>query len=75
MTAPINKENTGKKPRCFNCSKKLGILNYDCQCSNKFCAKCRLPETHNCTFNFKDSGRDKLANNLVQVVGEKVIKI
>jgi len=76
MTASIDNKNITKKyNRCFNCSKKLGVLSYDCRCDNKFCVKCRLPESHTCTFNFKESGRNQLAQSLIHVVGEKIIKI
>ena len=64
-----------KKPRCFNCRKKLGILNYKCKCNNNFCSKCRLPETHECNYDYKTEGRQQLKKRLVKVKAEKIIKI
>ncbi len=52
------------------CKSKLKLTDFDCRCSNRFCMKHRMPETHDCSYDFK---KDKI--NLVKVVAEKVIKI
>jgi predicted nucleic acid binding AN1-type Zn finger protein len=64
-----NKKNTNK---CSHspCNTKLKLTDFDCRCSNRFCMKHRLPESHDCSYDFK---KDKI--NLVKVVAEKVIKI
>ena len=40
--------------KCSYCKKKLGVVNYDCKCSekNRFCGKCRMPELHECNYDF-----------------------
>ena len=58
------------KPRCnqSECRKKLNITNgFPCRCQKVFCAKHRHPETHTCTFNYKEEGRKMLeeANPIV----------
>ena len=53
-----------------NCKTKLKLIDMKCRCSNTYCLKHRLPELHNCSYNFK---KDKV--QLVQVVNDKVIKI
>lgn len=47
----------------------------ECACKNTFCLKCRHPEDHECTFNFKKKGIDDLTKANPLVVGEKVSKI
>ena len=64
-----------EKQRCFNCNKKLKLINYSCKCEHTFCVKCRHPENHNCTFNFKLKEKELLEKNLIKVVANKIIKI
>ena len=59
--------------KCYNCKKKIGIIKHTCECNKFFCVKCRLPEYHRCTFNFKN--KDKLITKLVKVEFEKISKI
>lgn len=63
------------KEKCYNCNKKLKIISFPCDCKNTYCQKCRMPEDHSCTFNFKQKGRDQLKKQLEQVVTDKIIKI
>lgn len=53
-----------------DCKSKLKLSDLSCKCSQRFCSKHRLPETHSCSYDFK---KDKI--NLVKVVAEKVIRI
>lgn len=39
--------------RCAACRTKT-LMEYPCRCARIFCVKCRLPEAHNCTADFKD---------------------
>ena len=66
-----------KKKKCGHCKGKLGIVNYDCKCStiHRFCTKCRLPEYHNCQYDFKSDSKKILEKQLVKVEYEKVIVI
>jgi hypothetical protein len=63
--------------KCSYCKKKLGVVNYDCKCSekNRFCGKCRMPELHECNYDFKSESKKSLQTQLVKVEYEKVIKI
>ena len=67
----------GSKKRCGNCKAKLGIVNYECKCTTeyKFCTKCRLPESHNCNYDFKADSKVILQKQLIKVDYEKIIKI
>ena len=46
-----------KKNRCSlkGCKRKLKLTNIECRCKNRFCDKHRLPESHNCKWNFKSN--------------------
>ena len=63
------------KEKCYYCKKKLPIISYTCRCENKYCQKCRMPENHNCTFDFKNYGKKELESNLTKIVANKVIRI
>lgn len=76
------KMNTHDKPkkisktRCFICRKKVGLMPFTCKCSDHvFCCNHKLPELHNCTFDFKTDGLQKLSEKLVKIEHCKVIKI
>jgi hypothetical protein len=56
--------------KCFNCSKKLHAVHFKCKCEEKLCVNCRLPEVHDCKYNY-----EKLKVNLIKIVGSKVIII
>ena len=61
--------------RCHFCNKKIkGGIEYTCKCQNTFCAKCRLPESHRCTYNFKND-KQKLMKQLVKIEPQKILKI
>ena len=69
-----NQEN--KKPiklRCSfcDCKKKISLLNqFKCRCGLIFCSKHKLPENHNCTFDYKN-----LKLKMEKVVAPKLNKI
>ena len=64
-------------PRCSfkGCKKKLDLVPFECKCSLKFCTEHRLPEAHNCTYNFKKNGREILKKNNPVVINQKIITI
>lgn len=71
----IEKTNSNQSStRCSRCKKKSHILT-ECLCSHKFCLKCRHPEDHTCSFNFKEKGITELIKNNPVIVGEKITKI
>jgi predicted nucleic acid binding AN1-type Zn finger protein len=65
-----NKKITNNKCYHTSCNAKLKLTDFDCKCTNRFCMKHRMPELHNCSYDFK---KDKI--QLIKVVAEKVIKI
>jgi predicted nucleic acid binding AN1-type Zn finger protein len=48
-----------------NCNKRIHIVNLYCKCGYKYCIKHRLPEMHNCVFNYKNIiQKDKLIESM-----------
>lgn len=60
--------------RCTTCSKKVGLLGFKCQCGSTYCRNHRMPEHHECTFDFGKVGKERLRKENVVVIAEKVIK-
>lgn len=60
--------------KCAKCKKTTLILT-DCSCSKQFCLKCRHPEEHECSFDFKQKGFEELTKNNPVIVGKKINKI
>ena len=69
------KSDKPKKRRCAICKKKLSILDFGCRCGNLYCSVHRLPEQHNCSFDYEKMGKDILDKNNPVVVNEKILKI
>ena len=61
--------------KCYFCKKNINLMNFECKCKKKFCVNCLLPETHNCTFNFRQEGKKILENKLEKIDSNKIIKI
>lgn len=71
---------TPKKPpqklRCVQCNKKLGVIMVmKCHCQKVFCAQHRYAEAHNCSYDFKQEGKQILARENPLVVAQKLPKI
>ena len=63
------------KSKCWNCTKKVGLLGYECQCQFTFCKKHRMPEDHQCTFDFVNQGKKVLSQNNPLIKSDKIQKI
>lgn len=57
-----------KKRRCGICKKKIGLTGFDCRCGGLYCSMHRYADTHNCTFDYKEDGKEKIrkANPVIQ---------
>lgn len=72
----VIKSNKTKKPRCLLCNKKLKLHElFLCKCNNYYCTKHKLPEKHQCNFDFKKTAKEMIKKNNPLVVNNKVIKI
>ena len=63
------------KEICWNCSKKTGLNGYTCRCEFTFCKKHRLPEAHNCEFDFISEGRGLLTKANPFIQNDKIERI
>ena len=61
--------------RCHICSKKVGLLGFDCRCGGLFCALHRSDQDHDCTFDYKSLQRAELAEKNPKIVADKVTKL
>lgn len=61
--------------RCQQCRKKVGLTGFKCRCGLVFCGQHRYAEAHCCTFDYKTSERQKLAENNPLVQASKVQKL
>jgi len=68
---PVEKETN----KCNKCSKKVGILGHKCKCESTFCKAHRLPEDHDCDFDFKQASKAKLTKDNPVVMASKIAKI
>jgi hypothetical protein len=48
------------KARCMKCNKKLGVMIYICKCEKQFCVSHLQAEEHQCTYDYKIDGKDKM---------------
>lgn len=62
--------------RCSACDKKVGLTRgFRCRCGNVYCGTHRYPEKHECTFDFKASGREAIAKANPVVKADKVQRL
>lgn len=50
-------------------------MGYDCKCGFCFCKNHRLPEDHDCNFDFQKLERDKLAKSNPLITANKLEKV
>jgi len=61
-------------PKCMNCSRKTTIM-VTCSCKQMYCIGCRMPEDHNCQFDFKKQGKEHIIKNNPIISSNKLIKL
>ena len=71
----MNNENKKKSSRCFFCNKKIKLIISKCRCENLYCIEHLLPEKHNCTFDYKNNGKEKLKLLNPKIETPKIVKI
>lgn len=56
------------KNKCWNCNKKVGLVQTECRCGYVYCPKHRHAEAHNCQFDYLQAQQDRLAkeNPIIQ---------
>ena len=62
--------------RCQYCKKKLSLILYSCRCSYiKLCSNCRLPEQHDCQYDYKEAGKKNIIQENSKIISSKFIII
>lgn len=69
-----------KRKRCNvdTCNKKLKSIEHitnKCKCQLVFCYEHKMPESHNCQFNYIEHGRNTIKNKNPVVINDKIDKI
>ena len=68
-------EQKQKQPRCpvEGCNKKLSLVDFKCKCQNTYCAKHRVPDTHACSYDFRQEQTNNLMKHMsTAIVGNKL---
>lgn len=76
----INKYTIKKKKRCnfIDCNKKISqidMISNICKCNFIFCYNHKMPESHKCTFNYKQNAQIKLKQNNPIIKASKLNRI
>lgn len=58
--------------KCWECSKKVGIVRVPCKCSFVYCPKHRHAEDHNCSFDFLAENQQRLIKNNPMIKADKM---
>ncbi|KMZ73983.1 Zinc finger A20 and AN1 domain-containing stress-associated protein4 [Zostera marina] len=61
--------------RCGTCRKRVGLMGFNCRCGHVFCAMHRYSDKHECSFDYRSSGRDAISKANPVVKSEKLDKI
>ncbi|KAL5708659.1 hypothetical protein ACHQM5_019426 [Ranunculus cassubicifolius] len=61
--------------RCTTCRKRVGLTGFQCRCGGTFCSMHRYSEKHDCSFDYKATGRDAIAKANPIVKADKIDKI
>lgn len=59
----------------LNCNKKLKLTDFPCRCELRFCITHKLPESHECLFDYKTEGCKQLSKQLQSCIAKKLINI
>ena len=59
---------------CNFCQKKLKLVStFKCKCGFNFCKLHRLPEQHECTYDYKNEGKINIEKNNPLIKNNKII--
>ncbi|KAL3622482.1 switch-activating protein Sap1 [Castilleja foliolosa] len=61
--------------RCSGCRRKVGLTGFRCRCGELFCADHRYSDRHDCSYDYKSSGREAIARENPVVKAAKIVKI
>ena len=58
-----------------NCNRKLKLTDYACKCEKIFCKIHRLPEDHNCVYDYKENNNKQKKIEAMKCISDKIEKI
>lgn len=61
--------------RCWKCSKRVGLLGFQCRCGYFYCGDHRYADTHECDFDYKSFEREQLRRQNNKVVAQKLERL
>ena len=61
--------------KCWQCKIKVGHLGYPCKCGYTYCGKHRYYDTHECTYDYKTEGKQKIVKANPTVAADKLQKL
>lgn len=71
-----NSSKIGKKKRkccaAKGCKKKINLMSFTCKCEKVFCTEHRMPEEHQCTFDWKNYGKCIIAKKNPLIINSKI---
>tara|TARA_B100000902_G_scaffold337728_1_gene338804 strand:- start:2987 stop:3199 length:213 start_codon:yes stop_codon:yes gene_type:complete len=70
----MNKWDNNVKCSYPDCNKKIKLTDFPCKCDKIFCKIHRLPEDHNCVYNYKENDVEKKVENM-KCISEKINRI
>jgi predicted nucleic acid binding AN1-type Zn finger protein len=59
--------------RCYKCNKRVGLTIVQCRCGYCFCSKHRYSVAHDCSYDYKHSGRDQLRKANQKIKADKLV--
>ena len=57
------------------CKKKIDMMPFTCKCGKKFCIKHKNPQSHCCSYDYKNHMKQNLEISLVKAIKRKVEEI
>jgi len=69
-----SKPKKGKKRRCGICNKKIGLTGFECRCGGLYCSIHRYADMHQCTFDYKVDGKEKIRKANPVVADDKITR-
>ena len=68
--------NVKEHKRCTECKKKIGLMEYKCKCGHLFCITHLQSEKHNCKYDYKLEGKERIKKELdIGQFTYKIVKI
>jgi len=58
-----------------NCNRKLKLIDFACKCEKIFCKIHRLPENHNCVYDYKENNNKEKKIEEMKCILDKINKI